>query len=99
MPGSAVPVVVLVDEETGTVVARVEARVVDITLIGTLARIALMARRQGRRVRLLDAGPELRGLLELVGLAGAVGVEAGGQPERGEDLRVEEVVQARDAPA
>src|ERR1700755_2802994 len=98
MPGSAVPVVVLVDEETGTVVGRVEARVVDITLIGTLARIALMARRQGRRVRLLDAGPELRGLLELVGLAGAVGVQPGGQPERGEDLRVEEVVQTGDPP-
>jgi hypothetical protein len=99
MPGTGAPVVVLVDDETGAVVARVEARVVDITLIGTLARIALMARRLGRRVRLLDAGPELRGLLELVGLAGAVGVQPGGQPERGEDLRVDEVVQAGDPPA
>jgi hypothetical protein len=99
MPGSAYPVVVLVDDETGAVVARVEARVVDITLIGTLARIALMARREGRRVRLLDAGPELRGLLELVGLADAVGVQPGREPERGEDLRVDEVVQAGDPPA
>src|SRR3954447_792739 len=99
MPGSAVPVVVLVDEETGAVVARVEARVVDITLIGTLARIALMARRDGRRVRLLDADPELRGLLELVGLADAVGVQPGGQAEGREDLRVDEVVQARDPAA
>ncbi len=99
MPGSAFPVVVLVDDETGAVVARIEARVVDISLIGTLARIALAARRQGRRVRLLDAGPELRGLLELVGLADAVGVEPRREPERSEDLRVEEVVQARDPPA
>jgi hypothetical protein len=99
MPGSAAPLIVLVDDETGAVLARIEARVVDITLIGTLARIALMARRQGRRVRLLDAGPELRGLLELVGLADAVGVQPGGQPEGGEELRVDEVVQARDLPA
>jgi hypothetical protein len=99
MPGSAFPVVVLVDDETGAVVARVEARVVDITLIGTLARIALMARRQGRRVRLLDAGPELCGLLELVGLADAVGVQPGREPEGGERLRVDEVVQTGDPPA
>jgi hypothetical protein len=99
MPGSAFPVVVLVDDETGAGVARIEARVVDITLIGTLARIALMARRQGRRVRLLDAGPELRGLLELVGLADAVGVQPLREPEGREDLRVDEVVQAGDPPA
>jgi hypothetical protein len=99
MPGSAYPVVALVDDETGAVVARIEARVVDITLIGTLARIALHARRDGRRVRLLDAGPELRGLLELVGLADAVGVQPLREPERREDLRVDEVVQAGDPPA
>jgi hypothetical protein len=99
MPGSAFPVVVLVDDETGAVVARIEARVVDITLIGTLARIALMARRQGRRVRLLDAGPELCGLLELVGLADAVGVQPLREPEGREDLGVDEVVQAGDPPA
>ena len=57
MPGSAVPTVVLVDVETGAVVARLEARVVDITLIGALARIQLLARRQGRRVRVRDASP------------------------------------------
>jgi hypothetical protein len=99
MPGRAVPVIVLVDDESGAVVARVEAHVVDITLIGTLARIALLARRDGRRVRLLDAGPELRGLLELVGLADAVGAQPGREPERGEELRVDEVVQAGDPPA
>jgi hypothetical protein len=99
MPGSAVHVVVLVDDETSAVVARIEARVVDITLIGTLARIALLARRDGRRVRLLDPGPELRGLLDLVGLTDAVGVQPGRQPERGEDLGVDEVVQPGDPPA
>src|SRR3954470_14781418 len=99
MPGTAVPVVVLVDEETGEVVARREARVVDITLIGTLARIQLLARRQGRRVQVRDASPELRGLLELAGLAGVIGVEPLRQPERPEDLGVDEVVQARDPPA
>jgi hypothetical protein len=99
MPGSAAPVFVLVDDETGDVVARLEARVVDITLVGALARIQLIARRQGRRVRLLDATPELRGLLELVGLAGVVGGEPRREAERGEDLRVDEVVQAGDPPA
>jgi STAS domain len=99
MPGSAVPVLVLVDDETGAVFARLAAPVVDITLVGALARIQLIARRQGRRVRLLDPSPELRGLLELVGLACVVGAEPGGQPERGEDLGVDEVVQAGDPPA
>jgi hypothetical protein len=99
MPGSAFPVVVLVDEETGAVVARVEARVVDITLIGALARIQLLAHRQGRRVRVRDASPELCGLLELAGLAGVIGLEPRREPERREDLGVDEVVQARDPPA
>ena len=99
MPGRAVPVIVLVDDETGAVFARLAAPVVDITLVGALARIQLVARRQGRRVHVRDAGPELRGLLELVGLAGAVPAEPGREPEGGEDLGVDEVVQAGDPPA
>jgi anti-anti-sigma regulatory factor len=99
MPGSDVPVVVLVDDATGMVVARVEARVVDITLIGALARIQLLARRQGRRVHVRDASPELRGLLELAGLAGVIRLEPLREPEGGEDLRVEEVMEARDPSA
>src|SRR3954447_5127094 len=99
MPGSPVPVVVLVDETTGEVVARLEARVVDITLIGALARLQLLARRQGRRVRVRDASAELRGLLELAGLAGVIRVEPLREPERGEDLGIDEVVQAGDPPA
>ena len=99
MPGSAIPVVVLVDEATGDVYARLAAPVVDITLVGALARIQLIARRQGRRVRVRNPSPELCALLELAGLAGAVPVEPGRQPEGREELRVEEVVQARDPPA
>src|SRR4051795_2782105 len=38
--------------------------------------------RRGRRVRLRGAGPELRGLLELVGLAGVLA----GQPRREPEL-------------
>lgn len=42
---------------------------VDIGTVDLLARVALTARRLGCELRLLDASPELRELLDLVGLA------------------------------
>ena len=61
---------------------------VDMALVDRLARARLAARRAGCALRLEDIADDLRGLLELVGL----GVEMGGQPERGEEAGVEEVV-------
>jgi hypothetical protein len=64
----------------------------DLALVDQLARLQLGARRVGCTVVLRDACPMLLGLLDLVGLR----VEVGGQPEGGEEVGVEEVVQADD---
>jgi hypothetical protein len=50
--------------------------------VAALARLALAARRTGRRVRLRGAAPGLRGLLERSGLAG----EFEWEPEEGEQV-------------
>jgi ABC-type transporter Mla MlaB component len=55
----------------------------DLTNVDALARLQLTARRVHRRLRVLGAGPELRELVDLVGLAGLVSAA--------EDLRVEPV--------
>jgi hypothetical protein len=68
----------------------------DLGVVDALARLQLAARRRGGSIRLRDPCPELRGLLELVGLAEALLVEAGREPELGEQPGVEEVVQAGD---
>lgn len=63
--------------------------------LAALARVALAARRAGRRVRLCGASPALRGLLERAGLAGQFEWE----PEEGEEpLGVEERVEPGDLP-
>jgi anti-anti-sigma regulatory factor len=80
------------------VIARVEATMVDLGLVDALARLQCRARRAGKQVRIRDASPALRGLLELVGLAGVLAVEPLGQPERREQLGVEEVVEPGDPP-
>jgi hypothetical protein len=80
-------------------VGRVDARCAELAIIDALARFQLVARREGRRVQLRDVSAELRGLLEFVGLADALGVEPRGKPELGEQLGVEKVVQAGDPPA
>jgi ABC-type transporter Mla MlaB component len=41
----------------------------DLAVVDCLARLQLAARRSGCELRLLHADPELRGLLDLVGLA------------------------------
>ncbi|MFJ9678385.1 STAS domain-containing protein [Streptomyces sp. NPDC101194] len=47
----------------------------DLTLVEAIARLGLVARRAGgRRLRLRNAPPELRDLLDLVGLADVVDV-------------------------
>jgi ABC-type transporter Mla MlaB component len=65
----------------------------DATTIDALARLQLGARRRGRRIGLLDASPELRELLALVGLSEVVpcvpgsGLEVVGEAEEREPAR------------
>ena len=86
----------VVDAETDEVLGRVDARKPDLALVDSLARLQLGARRRGGRLRLRNVSPELRGLLELVGLADVLAVEPRRKPELLEQLRVEEVVQPGD---
>ncbi len=64
----------------------------DLETVDALARIALAARRAGRRVLLRGASPELRSMLAFAGLAdvltaaGGSGVEARGEAEQREEL-------------
>lgn len=66
----------------------------DLSLVDDLAWLALVVRRAGYTVRVRDAGPELAGLLDLVGLT--LCVEVRGEPEVLEQGCVEEVVVADD---
>ena len=88
----------IVDAETDEIVARVDARRPDLALVDALARLQLDARRRGGRLRLRNVTDELRGLLELVGLADVLAVEPRRESELGEQLGVEEVMQPRDRP-
>ena len=88
----------IVDADTDEVVARVDARRPDLALVDALARLQLDARRRGGRLRLRNATDELRGLLELVGLADVLAVEPRREPELGEQVGVEEVMKPRDRP-
>jgi STAS domain len=101
MDGAAPPptAVLLVDPDgTETVVGRVDARAPDLGLVDALLRLQVVARRRGRAVRVRDAPDALRELVELAGVAGCLRLEPRRQPERGEQLRVEEVVQPGDPP-
>ena len=91
-------VVLVVDDRSERIVGRVDARRADLGLVDELARLQLAARRRGWRLRLRDVSDELRELLELAGLADVLAVEAWREAERGEELRVEEVVQPVDPP-
>lgn len=79
----------------------------DLHDVELLARLRLMAVRRGGRLVLRGDGADLRALLTLVGLGGVldghevpgVVVEHGRQPEGGEQLGIEEVVQPGDPPA
>ena len=71
----------------------------DAVAVDALARLQLAARRHGCRVHLRNASRELRELVELCGLAEALGLEPERHPEeREEPLRVEEEGEVRDRP-
>ena len=91
-------IVLIVDAETDEMLGHVDARAADLALVEALARVQLSARRRGSRVRLTNVTDGLRGLLELVGLADVLLIEAQRKPELGEELRVDEVVQPGDPP-
>ena len=91
-------VVLVVDADTNEVLGWVDARRPGLALVDSLARMQLGARRRGARLRLRGVSDELRGLLELVGLADVLALEARRQPELGEQLGVDEVVQPADPP-
>jgi ABC-type transporter Mla MlaB component len=82
--------------EADPVVCEVGALDPDAVAIDVLARVQLVARRQGRRIELEGVSAELRQLLVFVGLVEvlplvASGVEPRGQPEeREQPLRIEE---------
>jgi hypothetical protein len=89
-------VLLIVDADTDEVVAAVDAQRPDLALVDWLARLQLDARRRGGRLRLRNVTDELRGLLELVGLADVLAVEPRREPELREQLGIDEVVQPRD---
>ena len=95
------PTIVLLVDADGRerIVGRLDGRRADLALVDALARLQLAARRRDRRLCVRDPTAELRGLVELVGLTDALGVEPRGQPEVGEVLGADEVVQSRDPPA
>jgi hypothetical protein len=96
--GMQLPAILVVDDDTHEVLARVDP-CTTLGVVETLARAQLAARRGGRRVTIRNVGDELRALLELVGLAGVLALEPRRQPELGEQLGVDEVVQPGDRPA
>lgn len=90
-------VVVVVGDGSEVVMGPVQARRPDLGLVEALARAQLIARRCGCRLVLRDVSADLRGLLELVGLADVL-AEARREAELREQLGVEEVVQPGDPP-
>jgi hypothetical protein len=85
-------VVLVVDADTDEILGWVDARRPDLAMVDALARMQLGARRRGSRLRLRNVNDELRGLLELVGLADVLALEPRRQPELGEQLGVDEVM-------
>ena len=61
----------------------------DLSLVDTLARLLMEARRHGCSIRLRNACTELTALLELVGVTEVL--QVGGEAERGEEGGVEEL--------
>lgn len=89
--------VLFVDRDgTEVIVGEVDASRPDLAVVDALARLQLAAMRRGRCMRLCEPTSELCGLLALIGLSSALGVEPGRQAEVGEVLGADEVVQPRD---
>lgn len=82
----------VVDGDAVVARVRIDGDVPGLFLVDAVARLALAARRLGWGVRVAD--PSLRELLDLSGLG-----ELCGQPELGEQPRVDVVVQPDDPPA
>lgn len=93
-------VMVVVDETTELPVGRLDTRRGDLALVDVLARLALAAQRRGWRIRIDGTPPpQLGALLALCGLDRVLGlVEPQRQPELGEQLGEDVVVQRRDLP-
>jgi len=68
----------------------------DEAMLDALARLQLAARRLGVTIELRNARTELVDLLNLIGLASALGVEVDGQSEAQEQLGVDEEVDRGD---
>jgi ABC-type transporter Mla MlaB component len=82
------------------IICDVSALAPDAGSVDALARLELLARRQGKQLRLRKVSSELQQLLGLCGLADILRVEAVGQPEeREERVGVEEERQLGDPPA
>jgi hypothetical protein len=96
--------VVLVHRGAEVVVGELAGPCAELAVVDALARLQLLARRLGCSIRVRHPSEELRDLLALVGLADVIAgcgsaLQAGGEAERGEQLRVEEVVEPGDPPA
>jgi hypothetical protein len=92
-------VVLVAADGSERVVGRFEPQRADLATVDALVRFQLVARRAGGRVRICNVCDELRGLLELAGLAEVLELEPRREPEVLEQLGVEEVVQPGDPPA
>lgn len=93
-------VVLVVDGEVAVELWPIDAfRRPDLDLVDRLARLQLAAHRCGWSIRLQNPCAQLRGLLDLVGLADALRLEPWREPEGGEQRGVEEVVEPGDPPA
>jgi RecB family endonuclease NucS len=95
MGKTAATVILAVDHETEVVLGRIEAGRAGLALIDAFMRFRLHVRRCGCELHLRDVSDELRALLELVGLD-AVAIEPPREPERREEVGVDEVVQPGD---
>lgn len=93
------PSVSVVVDETGETVGHIAVGPADLALVDRLARLVLAARRGGRSVHVHGAPEELRALVTLLGLAGALRLEPGREAEVLEQLGEDEVVQPVDPPA
>jgi hypothetical protein len=84
--------------ETG-IICDVSALAPDAGSVDALARLELLAKREGVALRLRKLSPELQELLRLCGLGDVLGLEVVRQPEeREERVRVEEERQLGDPP-
>ncbi len=75
--GPPLPLRIHPQPDPAVLVVDVSAVSADLVVVGTLARMQLTARRNGCRIALHGASPELEALIELCGLAGVFASERG----------------------